>query len=394
MRGGERRAAIRTSRADLQLRAGPRGGRRGAPASTRALARVLPQATLHDAHERGGEVRTELGEGAGIAVDRAGGGLDRGGSGKCRRAGGHLVQDRAERELVRARIRRFSRQDLRRDVAERALDRRGPLLGLGSGCVRGAMEPGEAEVDDLRDRRAADEHVLRLQIAVDDPCVVGRHEALGDLRREIEEQLRRQGYVEQLAHALALDQLHHDVGERRLLADVVHRRDVRVAQRRRRASLLLEALERAGALQHPRAEDLDRDLALEARVVRSVDLSHPTGAERSPDLVPSDALARREVVPGSEGPAGRRLGPRCPGEGRRSHQVHPGAEPVERPAGVVRREERLQLAPDVHVADPVQERAAPGAIDLERRLEQLANALPADRVHARLATCFLARARG
>ena len=46
-----------------------------------------------------------------------------------------------------------------------------------------------------------------------------------------------------------------------------------------------------------RAEDLDRDLAPEASVERSVDLAHPARAERGLHLVGAEPKARRKPHP-------------------------------------------------------------------------------------------------
>jgi hypothetical protein len=64
---------------------------------------------------------------------------------------------------------------------------------------------------------------------VDDAGGVRLGQALGDLHREVEEPLRREGIGgDELAQRLSLNQLHGDVRRTVRLADVVDRQDVGV----------------------------------------------------------------------------------------------------------------------------------------------------------------------
>src|SRR5205085_1459667 len=58
--------------------------------------------------------------------------------------------------------------------------------------------------------------------------------------------------------------------------------------------LALEAGERVGVRGQLRGEDLDRDLPVELRVARPVDLAHPARAERREDLVGTETGAGAE----------------------------------------------------------------------------------------------------
>ena len=83
-------------------------------------------------------------------------------------------------------------------------------------------------------------------------------------------------------------------GPGRVLAEVEHGDDVRVAERRRRPGLVAEAREEVGVLAELGSQELDRDVALELRVARPVDRGHAAlaeqleqavaSAERAPDL--------------------------------------------------------------------------------------------------------------
>ncbi len=142
---------------------------------------------------------------------------------------------------------------------------------------------------------AAHHHVLRLQVAVDDPPRVRGREPLGDLRGESEQPSRRQGTaVQGLAEALPFHELHHDVRDAPFASDVVDGDDVRMAERRRRARLELEAAQTLRIRREVLGEDLQRDVAFEPGVTRAVDLAHSARAERRDDLVRTEVEAARE----------------------------------------------------------------------------------------------------
>ena len=59
--------------------------------------------------------------------------------------------------------------------------------------------------------------------------------------------------------------------------------------------LALEARERVGVGREPRRQHLDRDVALEPRVARAIDLAHAARAEGRRDLVGAEASAGRHA---------------------------------------------------------------------------------------------------
>ena len=68
--------------------------------------------------------------------------------------------------------------------------------------------------------------------------------------------------------------------------------------------LALESGERFGVAGELVGQDLDRDVALQPRVARPVDLAHPARAERGEDLVGAEAGTGRQghsahIVPGA-----------------------------------------------------------------------------------------------
>jgi hypothetical protein len=107
-----------------------------------------------------------------------------------RLAGQHLVEQRAERVHVGALVHRLPARLLRGHVAGRAQHRALPreraihgervvALGLRRALARRAQVLGETPVDHHRLAEGADQHVGRLEIAVDDAFAVGVRDGVG-----------------------------------------------------------------------------------------------------------------------------------------------------------------------------------------------------------------------
>jgi hypothetical protein len=197
-------------------------------------------------------------------------------------AGEALEHHHAERPDVRARVGRGRRARLlRAHVPRRAEDRAG---------ARGHVVAGEladAEVEHLREREAGravlvQEHVRRLDVAVDDADGVRRGERLRRVEQDREEVLhadRRIG-VERVAEGHPVEQLHDEVEDAVVhLPDVEHVDDVRVVDLRRGARLAREALARVLVRGRVRVHELDREVAAGARVDRAPDLAHAADTE-------------------------------------------------------------------------------------------------------------------
>ena len=73
--------------------------------------------------------------------------------------------------------------------------------------------------------------------------------------------------------------------------DAVNGGDVRMVQRREHFGFALEAGEAFGIVGEARREDFDRDVALQPRVARAIDLAHAAGAERCQHLEGPEAAA-------------------------------------------------------------------------------------------------------
>ena len=115
---------------------------------------------------------------------------------------------------------------------------------------------------------------------MDDVARVRGVERHRNLHAEVDDLIDRQrASLDALLHRPALEQLHHDEGPPLVLAELVDRTDVWVFQRRRQPGFALEPGQprRVGAVFL--AEELDRDLAIEAQILRAVYDAHATFAK-------------------------------------------------------------------------------------------------------------------
>ncbi len=123
-------------------------------------------------------------------------------------------------------------------------------------------------------------------------CLV---EGAGDLGRDAERLCQRQrAFVEPSGQRFPFEKLHHQELDAVLMADVVERADVRVAQRRDALRLALEALAEPRVKRQRCRQDFDGDDPVEARVASLVDLAHAAGPERRDDFIGAEACARCE----------------------------------------------------------------------------------------------------
>ena len=102
---------------------------------------------------------------------------------------------------------------------------------------------------------------------------------------------RHELVADEVAHRLALDELHRDERDARGLADVEDRHRVRMTERGRRATFTEQTRGRVGQIG---AQHLERDAPPEDRVVDPIDLAHAARAEERLDAVPADFGSRGE----------------------------------------------------------------------------------------------------
>ena len=150
---------------------------------------------------------------------------------------------------------------------------------------------GQPEIENLRVAAAGDEQIRRLDVAVDDPGGVRRLERVGDLDRERQQQIdleRAPG--DAMLQRRPVEELHDEERAAVLLADIVDGADVGVIQRRRGARLAAESGQGLGIVGEVRRQELQRDEALQPRILGFVDDAHSAAAQLLGDAVVRDGL--------------------------------------------------------------------------------------------------------
>jgi hypothetical protein len=158
-----------------------------------------------------------------------------------------------------------------------------------------------------------DEHVVGLEVAVDDSGRMrgGEAPAGGDVHRD---HVAPRAIAElPAAQRPALHVFHREVDLALVLADLVHVHDVRVREPGQRLGLALESRRAFGARGVARAQQLDRELAIELVVASGVDDAHAARAEPTEHRVAPDVLG---IGRGLE----RILARRGDGRARRQHR--------------------------------------------------------------------------
>ena len=207
--------------------------------------------------------------------------------------GQHLVEHDADRPDIGARVRGLPAHLLRRHVGRRA---EGRVLRR---QLQRIDERRQAEVEDAHAVLGQD-HVARLDVAVDDALRVRLGEPVGDLRRDLERLVdRHRPALEPLLQRRPLVERHHDeqlpvVGG----LDVVDRADVGMLGGRGRLRLAHEALLGGLVVAPLLRQELQRDEAAELGVARLVDHAHRAAANAGEDLVLGDGPADQRI--GSE----------------------------------------------------------------------------------------------
>ncbi len=246
-----------------------------------------------------------------------------------------LVEQRAERVDVGAGVEiEAHRRLLRAHVGGRA-DELAEAGGEGAPGETGIDGAGDPEVDHLGDGSPffrGDEDVAGLQVAVNDPLLVRRVHGMADGGEELEALADGQAArVAVFDQRRAVHQLHREVGApfgRR--AGVEDAGDRAVIHPRQDLAFDLEAPHDLAGV-HPELDQLQCDAALDRRLLdRLVDLPHTALADLADDAIGADLGTRRRVE------SDRRQGVEEIGPDRRG-------------VGEVRREERVELAPELAI---------------------------------------------
>lgn len=145
---------------------------------------------------------------------------------------------------------------------------------------------------------AGDQHVVGLEIAVDDPDRVRRGERAEHLGRELDQAAQRhRALTDRGGERHAFDEFHHDVRATiRQRRHVEHVHDVLVMDEIDRLRFGEESVEQHRIARALIGQDLDRDARADRRMGREIDASHPTFAEQRRQAIPTDVGPEQRVV--------------------------------------------------------------------------------------------------
>jgi hypothetical protein len=249
----------------------------------------------HQVVDLGRQVRAQGRRQRDVLVDVAEGDLGGDATGEGLAAGEQLEEDHPGGVHVGAGVRGAVQHELRREVPD------GPHDGAGAGARRRARGAGQPEVRDPQPPVVPGEHVLGLDVAVDQAGGVRGGQGVEDLLGGVEgvPQGERAPLDEHVAQRAPRDVLHGQVGGAVVRALVEDGHDPRVGQARGGAGLAGEAGHEAGVLGQVGVHDLQRDRPVQPGVGGQVDRRHPApGDARAHPVAPVHQPADEGVLHG------------------------------------------------------------------------------------------------
>ena len=127
---------------------------------------------------------------------------------------------------------------------------------------------------------------------MNDPDGVGRAERVGDLRREVDSASHRQRpSIDLVPKCSPLDELGDDERHVSFEVDIVDGDDARMIQCAGGTRFLEEPAAALGIRGHCGGQDLQRDIAVDPRIVSEINLAHSAGAQRRDDFVRTEAVS-------------------------------------------------------------------------------------------------------
>ena len=207
-----------------------------------------------------------------------------------------LVQGDAEGELVAlrgdARSRELLRGHVRRRPEQRAgggETRRRRALFLGRGGTAALVGARQPEVHHPHATVCTEHHVVRLEVAMDQPLGVRRTKAGAGGHEHAENVSPRTRLLRHpCREGVALHELHRHEHALLVDTDIVHGHDVGIVDAGERLRLALKACPRAGRVGGSRSQELQRHLAVELGIVRRHDYAHRARTESGQDDVAPD----------------------------------------------------------------------------------------------------------
>ena len=346
---------------------------------------VAGEQPVDQVDEAARERRAQAGEIGRVTLQAGEGGVGIGLADERHAAGEALVEHEPERVQVGAAIEASSAHLLGREVLGRAHHH------VVARQVVAAVETlGDAEVGEQDATVGRHEDVAGLDVAVDEAGAVGGVEGGGDARADVDRQLRAEPglHVEQLAQALAVDELHDDGLAAAFGEHVVDGDDVGMGEPGDGDGLAAEALGDDGIGRQARLQPLEGDAAVEREIGGQPHLGHPALGESTLEPV---AAGEHDAVghPGRETrlergawsePAFRHVKllvrPAQLGEGRITTPRCPRPPPTDRRQG----DHSVRLAPSVRWVGRARGQAAVGRTNPLNRVGTTVTAAPAWRL--------------
>ena len=130
---------------------------------------------------------------------------------------------------------------------------------------------------------------------MDDPLLVRRFESFSDLPRDWERFVHRNRRArDALCERVTLDQLYDERADSVAILEPVNGRDVRVIERGEHFGFTLEAREPIRIRRDGFGQDLQRDIPLQSRIARAIDLAHAARAQGGLDFIRPESSAGTE----------------------------------------------------------------------------------------------------
>ena len=157
-----------------------------------------------------------------------------------------------------------------------------------------AIGLGQAKIQNLRLSAIRDEDVRWLDVSMDDPGGMSGIQGIGELRAQFQDFVAFEAplFQESCLECLPRDHFHHDEGLTFVLADFVNRTDVGMIESGGGTRFPFESRNPDRIVAKPVRENLDRNLASQFLVLRSIHLSHATFSQGREDFVVSERCAR------------------------------------------------------------------------------------------------------
>jgi hypothetical protein len=183
---------------------------------------------------------------------------------------------------------------------------------FGAGERERLAEAHQPEVEDLDRAGGVEQQVGRLDVAVDHAFLVGVGQPAGRLHDIADRPLHRQRpfLTHQPGEVTPLDVLHDEEVDAIVLARVVRRDDVRVAQAGHGLGLVLEALQPARVSPARLGKDFEGHAPAQRQLLGLVDDPHAAAADLADDAVVAHGIAQTQIGVGRY--QGRRSA--CPGD--------------------------------------------------------------------------------